>query len=169
MSGGGVGVAGLTERAQAVLIAGSIVAMALLVPLSLMVELRSVQAQPPVEPMDVEVLDQLLHEVIRSAAADTDGSLASMEPRVRTAVAAVAPHELAHGRVVRIAVTEGQDAAAAARSCAAADCRSIRGFIVTGARPGGQVVGVVVETRVLGPNERGTLTTTVWLGETVSR
>jgi hypothetical protein len=153
----------LTDRAQAVLIAGAVVAVALLVPLSLLVELQAVQTQPTVEPMDVEALDHLLHTVVRSAAADTDGSLGSMDPRIRTAVSALGPHELAHGRVVRVAVADGQAATLAARSCPVAECRSDRGVIVTGARGGGRVVGVVFRTSVLGPSERGTLTTTVWL------
>ena len=163
-----MGVDGLTERGQAVLIAGAVIALALLVPLSMMVELQTVQTQPAVEPLDVQALDELLGAAVHTAANETDRSPAAMDQQIRADVAAIGPQQLTHGRVVRITQADAEAAALALRACPVGECRSHRGLIVTESAEGERVVGVVFTTSVLGPSERGHLTTTIWVEPTTS-
>jgi len=154
---------GLTQRAQVVLVAGAIVALALVVPLSMMVELRAVQTQPGVEPMDVGVLDRQLHAIVRAAATETDRSPSAMHEQIHADVGVVESHQRAHGRVVQVALADAAASERARESCPVGECRGEQGLIISTDARGDRVVGVVFTTVVLGPDERGSLTTTVWV------
>jgi hypothetical protein len=65
--------------------------------------------------------------------------------------------------VVQVALADAAASERARGACPVGECRSEQGLIVSTDARGDRVVGVVFTTVVLGPHERGSFTTTVWV------
>ena len=157
----------LTERAQVVLVVGAVIAGSLLIPLSMMAELQTTQSHPVVEPVDVDALDELLHETVTAAALTTDGTAAGMDEQIRADTVIIHEHQLSLGRVVRVTYDEQHAVRLARQSCpVASGCGTRGGIIFASGTTEERVIGVVFTTTVLGPDERGLLRTTVWMNQT---